>query len=403
VLPVRSLSRARGFPALAVSYAINELGDNLGVIALAILVLDRTGSALATTALYLAAKFAPALAAPLLTAGLDRVRVGRALPVLYLLEAAAFAALALLAGDFVLVPALLLAFADGLLALTARGLSRGAVAAVLNPIGMLRDGNALLNVVYATMSVAGPALAGVVVHVGGVSTALWADAASFVAVALLLLATARTLPAAHTGGAARWTERMREGFSYVRGLPTARRLITGEAVAVLFFTVTTPIEVVYVKESLDSSSLGFGVLMAMWGLGILLGSAIFTRSRSRPLGTLVLASTAAVGISYAGMAVAPTIAVACVAAVLGGTGQGVQWIAVMTALQEAVDDDFQARVAGLLESAVAASLGLGFLLGGLVTSLLSPRVAFLVAAAGIGAVVVAWARRPVVPRAAVAS
>jgi MFS family permease len=403
VLPVRSLSRARGFPALAVSYAINELGDNLGVIALAILVLDRTGSALATTALYLAAKFAPALLAPLLTAALDRVPVGRTLPALYLVEAAAFAALALLADDFLLVPALLLACADGLLALTARGLSRGAVAAVLNPIGALRDGNALLNVVYATMSVAGPALAGFVVHAGGVSTALWADAASFVVVALLLLATARTLPAAHTGAPARWSVRMREGLTYVRELPTARRLITGEAVAVLFFTVTTPIEVVYVKESLDSSSLGFGVLMAMWGLGILIGSAIFTRARSRPLGTLVLVSTAAVGISYAGMAVAPTIAVACVAAVIGGTGQGVQWIAVMTALQEAVADDFQARVAGLLEAAVAASLGLGFVLGGVVTSVLSPRAAFLVAAAGIGAVVVAWARRPVVPRAVVAS
>jgi MFS family permease len=393
----------RGFPALAVSYAINELGDNLGVIALAILVLDRTGSAMATTALYLSAKFAPALLAPLLTAGLDRVRVGRTLPALYLVEAAAFAALAMLADDFVLVPALLLAFADGLLALTARGLSRGAVAAVLNPHGALRDGNALLNVVYATMSVAGPAVAGVVVHAAGVATALWADAASFVAVALLLLASARTLPPAHAGAPGRWSARMREGLSYVRDLPAARRLIAGEAVAVVFFTVTVPIEVVYVKESLDSSSLGFGVLMAAWGLGILIGSAIFTRSRSRSLSTLVLLSTAAVGVSYAGMAVAPTIAVAFVAAVIGGTGQGVQWIAVMTALQEAVDDEHQARAAGLLESAVAASLGLGFLLGGVVTSLLSPRVAFLVAAAGVAGVVVAWARRPVVPQPAVAS
>lgn len=403
MLPVRRLSRVRGFPALAVSYAINELGDNLGVIALAILVLDRTGSAMATTALYLAAKFAPALLAPLLTAGLDRISVGRTLPALYLFEAAAFAALALLAGDFVLIPALLLAFADGLLALTARGLSRGAVAAVLNPHGALRDGNALLNVIYATMNVSGPALAGLVVHVSGVATALWADAASFLVVALLLLASARTLPPAHVGTPARWSVRMREGLAYIRDLPVARRLIGGEAVAVLFFTVSVPIEVVYVKESLDSSSLGFGVLMAVWGLGILIGSAIFSRARSHSLATLVLLSTAAVGVSYAGMAVAPTIVVACVAAVIGGTGQGVQWIAVMTALQEAVDDDHQARAAGLLESAVAASLGLGFLLGGVVTALMSPRVAFLVAAAGVAGVVVAWARRPIVPQAAVAS
>ena len=34
--------RVAGFPRLALSYAVNELGDNLGVVALAILVLDGT-------------------------------------------------------------------------------------------------------------------------------------------------------------------------------------------------------------------------------------------------------------------------------------------------------------------------------------------------------------------------
>ena len=90
--------RVRGFPALATSYAINELGDNLGVIALAILVLDRTDCALAVTLLFVAGKFLPALAAPALTAALDHRRVSRVLPSLYALEAGAFVALAALAG-----------------------------------------------------------------------------------------------------------------------------------------------------------------------------------------------------------------------------------------------------------------------------------------------------------------
>src|SRR5918911_3519057 len=118
--------RVRGFAPLAASYAVNELGDNLGVIALAILVLDRTGSALATTALFLIGKFIPALLAPALTAALDRRPVGRVLPALYLVEAAAFGGLALLAGDRFWPPGVLaLAFVDGVLAITARGLARG--------------------------------------------------------------------------------------------------------------------------------------------------------------------------------------------------------------------------------------------------------------------------------------
>jgi MFS family permease len=395
--PVKRPLQVRGFPALATSYAINELGDNLGVVALAILVLDQTGSALAVTALFVAGKFIPALVAPALTAGLDHRRVSHVLPAIYILEAGAFAGLASIAGVFSLPAVLALAFADGLLALTGRGLSRGAIAAVLTPHGALRAGNALINVVFAIMSAAGPVLAGLIVHEWGVATALWFDSASFLAIAILLLASARSLPEPESGPHLPWRARIRDGWEYVRDHPTAGRLITGEAVAILFFTLVIPIEVVYAKETLNSTSLGFGVLMASWGVGIILGSALFARSRGRSLRTLVLVSTAAIGAGYAVMAGAPTLLVACLGSVLGGTGNGVQWVAVMTALQEAVEDRYQARVAGLLESAAAAVPGIGFILGGALTSAVSPRLAYAVSAVGVAVVVVVWSRRPIVP------
>jgi MFS family permease len=389
--------RIRGFPALATSYAINELGDNLGVIALAILVLDRTDSALAVAALFVAGKFIPAFAAPALTAGLDHARVSRVLPTLYALEAGAFAALAAIVDAFWLPAILAFAFADGLMALTARGLSRGAIAAVLTPHDALRAGNALINVVFAVMSAAGPVLAGLIVHEWGVATALWFDAASFLAVALLLVASARSLPEPAVGERERWRERVRDGLDYVRGHPTVGRLIAGESVAILFFTLIIPIEVVYAKETLDSSSLGFGLLIASWGVGIVLGSALFARAGGRPLGSLVLVSTAAIGAGYAVMAGAPTLLVACLGSILGGTGNGVQWVAVMTALQEAVEEQYQARAAGLLESAAAAVPGIGYVAGGLLTAAVSPRLAYAVSAVGVAVVVVVWARRPIVP------
>lgn len=389
----------RGFPALATSYAINELGDNLGVVALAILVLDRTDSALAVTALFVAGKFLTAFAAPALTAALDRRRISRVLPALYILEAGAFVGLAALAGDAFWLPAVLaFAFADGLLALTARGLSRGAIAAVLTPHDALRDGNALINVVFAVMSAAGPVLAGFIVHEWGVATALWADAASFAIVALLLVLSARSLPEPEPEAAREsWRARVRDGLDYIRGHPIAGRLIAGEAIAILFFTLIIPIEVVYAKETLNSTSLGFGVLIASWGAGILLGSALFARMRSRSLQWLVLVSTAAIGVGYAVMAGAPVLWVACLGSVVGGTGNGVQWVAVMTALQEAVEDQYQARAAGLLESAAAAVPGIGYIVGGAVTALVSPRLAYAVSAVGVAIVVVLWWRRPIVP------
>ena len=83
-----------------------------------------------------------------------------------------FVLLALLADSFWLALVLALALIDGALMLTARGLSRGAVNAVLQPTGLLREGNGLLNIGFAVASVGGAALGGLLVDLFGVAAAL---------------------------------------------------------------------------------------------------------------------------------------------------------------------------------------------------------------------------------------
>src|SRR3954469_12415323 len=113
------------FRRLATSYAVNELGDWMGIVALSVLVYDRTGSALATATLFLGTRFLPALIAPILVARVERPSPRYALPVIYCGEAAAFGGLALFAGDnFLLVGVVALATIDGALALTGRALTR---------------------------------------------------------------------------------------------------------------------------------------------------------------------------------------------------------------------------------------------------------------------------------------
>ena len=51
------------FRRLATTYAVNELGDWMGLIALSVLVYDQTGSAIATTALFMGTGFLPAIQA----------------------------------------------------------------------------------------------------------------------------------------------------------------------------------------------------------------------------------------------------------------------------------------------------------------------------------------------------
>jgi predicted MFS family arabinose efflux permease len=378
----------RPFSRLLASYTVNELGDAVGIVALAVLVYDRTQAVAPTAAFFIAAKFLPALIAPLLTARLDQFALRRSLPALYVLEAATFAALALVASDAFFLPLVLaLGLLDGALAITGRSLTRGAVATILQPVAMLKEGNALMNIGFAIASVGGAALAGLLIAKFGVAVALLVDAASFLAIAIILALT-RDLPAAHVEREP-FRERFSAGMRFARHNGTVRLLLVGQAIALVLFTLIVPIEVIYAKESLGTSNAGFGILLASWGGGIVVGSLVYLLIKQRsPLG-LIVVSTALIGVAYLGLATAETLLVACLISVVGGAGNGVQWISVVTTLQEMTPGDYQARVVGLLESLGAAMPGVGYLMGGALVAIGSPRTAYAVAGAGVLALVVA--------------
>jgi MFS family permease len=162
-----------------------------------------------------------------------------------------------------------------------------------------------------------------------------------------------------------------------------RLLLVGEAAALVLFTLVVPIDVIYAKVSLGTSSAGFGILLASWGAGIVVGSLIYLLVKQRSALMLIAISTAAIGAAYLGMATADSLLLACLASIVGGAGNGVQWISVVTALQEATPADFQARVVGFLESLGAAMPGIGYVLGGALVAIGSPRTAFAFAGAGL--------------------
>jgi MFS family permease len=377
--------RRRPFRRLVTSYAVNELGDWMAIIALSVLIFERTDSALATAALFLGTSFLPALAAPILVTRGERPPPRLVLPVLYCVEAAAFGALALLAGHFSLPAVIVVATIDRALALTGRSLTRAVVAVLLKPAGELRAGNALFNFALTAGSTLGPGLAGLIVGAFGVQTALLLDAGSFCVIALLLL-TAGPLPQAEPEPG-RMRERVRAGVVYLRERKTLRRLLLAQGAAFIFFAAVIPIEVFYAKQTLGTTDSGYGVLLTSWGVGMVVGSIVFAAVRRAPLPYLLFFSTIAVGAGYLGLAAAPTLAVACGVSVVGGAGNGVQWVSVVSAVQELTTETMQARVTSVLESIGAAMPGIGIALGGVIATVASPRAAFFVAGAGILAIV----------------
>jgi MFS family permease len=374
--------RVAGFPTLAAAYSINELGNWLGDIALAVLVYDHTKSALATAALFVATRFVPALAAPPIVSRVERLPPRPALASLYALDAVVFAVLALLAvGSFSLPLILVLAACDGSLALAARALTRSTAAALLSPHGLLRRGNSIFNFGFTAAGAFGPAIAGVVTSQAGVSTALALDAGSFAFVAMLIVG-ARALPRGVPveGG---WRERTREALSYIRRHTLLARLLAAQAVAFLFFFAVIPVEVVYAKKTLHAGSSGYGWLLTAWGAGMLAGGLVFARAQRGRIQLVLSAGTLAIGAAYLGLAAAPSFGVACAVSIVGGVGNGIQWISVVSAVQELTSGSMQARVLGVLEAIGAALPAIGFLMGGAIATLGTPRTAYLVAGLGV--------------------
>jgi MFS family permease len=386
---LRAPLRRPPFRRLALSYAVNELGDWLGIVALSVLVFELTESAFATTALFLGTGFLPALLTPLLVARVERPPPRYVLPTIYAGEAAAFGALAVLADSFSLAAVVAIATIDGTLALTARALTRAVAAAMLQEEGELRAGNAILNVAFTGGAAVGPAVAGAVVAAFGVQSALLLDAVSFYAIAWILF-TGGPLPQAEPEPG-RMRERLRAGIAYIRGHPTLRRLLGAQAAAFVFFAAVLPVEVIYAKETLGAGDTGYGLLLGSWGGGMVSGSVVFAALRRAALPTLLFFSTVAIGVGYLCMAAAPSLALACAAAALGGAGNGVQWVALVSAVQDLTKPSMQARVMSVLESSGAAMPGVGFLIGGLIAATVGTRAAFLAAGAGVMAIVLVFA------------
>jgi MFS family permease len=371
------------FPHVAAAFTINEFGNWLGEIALAVVVFDRTHSALATAGLFLCARFIPALIGPALTARLEHLRGTRVLPALHFGEAIVFAALALCASRGSTLLLVCLAALDGILAISARAMLWATTAGLLGPRQLLRQGNAVLNGGFTAAGALGPICAGTLVATLGAASALSLDAASFL-LAAVILARASRLPLG-TDDAARagWRRRLQEGFRYAARRRHVRELLTWQAITLVLFTLVIPIEIVFAKTQLHAGDAGYGALLASWGTGMIAGAALFTVVRRMTVLWLLVLSSAAIAFGYLGIAASPTLLAACLASLLGGLGNGVEWVALLTALQAATPPERQVVVMALFESLSTVMPGIGFALGGAIATLSSPRVAYAAAGGGL--------------------
>jgi hypothetical protein len=389
---------------IVVAYTVNRLGTWFGYIALSLAVFAHTHSALAVAALLIAAEAVPALIVPLVVARVEASTRRAGLSALYAFEAVTTVALGILLMHFWLPAVLLLAAIDGAAALASAGLLRAAAARAARDaraalpggdgmdaeqagLAAERDVNAVLNIAFSITFVLGPGLAGLLVAATSASVALFVDAGTFVVCGLMLLDFSPRIEPEEGGGSVR--ERVREAWAHVNSMPVLRALLLAEGIALVFFAADAAIEVPYATVTLDAGAGGYGLILTVWGIGTAVGSVTFARAVHRALGAMLSGGALAVGLAYIGFAFAPTLAVACVASLVGGIGNGMQWAALLSAVQQMTPPRLHGQLMGAAESIAAICPAAGLLLGGGLVAVGSPRSAFLVV--GIGATLMTFA------------
>lgn len=265
----REVLAVREFRGLLVSDGLSTLGDQVARIAVALLVLERSGSAFAASATYACSYLTWLVGGPLLSALPDRYPRRRVMVACDLARGVLVACLAVPGLSLWVVFGVLIAV--GLLAPPAEAARSALLADVLEGEPYV-VANALSNAVSQAGQVGGFVLGGALVGLIGVEGALLADAASFAASAMLLLALVRErilvrdagpsasmLVEAAAGARLVWgSRRLRTLLSW--GLLSAASVISAEGLAVA------------ITEEQGGGPFAAGVLTAAVPAGFLLGS-----------------------------------------------------------------------------------------------------------------------------------
>lgn len=368
--PVTQALRDAAFRRLAALYAINSLVGWVGDIAQLVVVYQATGSAVATAAMLLCKQLLPALFVPALAKRVE----GRDVRFVIATAAAAQALmlLALVAVGYgpLLFPIVVVAGAANVLT---RSVVRGEVSRGVTGLD-LRSANAALNVIMGFTGPAAPLVGAVLIGLVGPAGAMLVSALAFACVVPLsafmpaLVAQADELSERHPHLPAA------EAKSTL--VPVAW-LVVLSGVITCISAIDEPSLLAFSDDVLGSGVAGYSAIFATQAVGATLGSVLFGRLMHWRMLSIYALATVLTGLGFLGMSVSPTISVACVAAFFVGVGTGMDWVAIVTAVQEAAPKGRETLYAARVEAAGMAGPAFGFLIGGAVAELGSPRLALV--------------------------
>jgi MFS family permease len=369
-----SLLRNSRFLRLWIGQGTSFVGDAVSMIALVVLVVEVTGSASAVGG-ALVARLLPTIASPLAGVIADRVD-RRAVLVASDLARAVLVLGLVFARDLATI--YVLVFLMGLARTLFNPTIRAAFPSVVGGGDLIRA-NAIISGTFSVSETAGPALGGLLVATVGVDAAFMLDAVTYLVSAAMLAITPLARPQRDEDGAG-FGEDLKAGFTYLAGARVPLAIVLGAFLTVLTINITIPAEVFLARETFEAGNAGYGLLVGLWGGGMVLGSALIVavgdRVRLLPfyfIGVFVSA------LALVGVGLSPTFVFALGALVVAGVANGTENVTTDTILQKRVPDAFLGRVFSVRFLGISVGEAFAYGMGGAIVDASGARFTYLLA------------------------
>jgi DHA3 family macrolide efflux protein-like MFS transporter len=259
------------------------------------------------------------------------------------------------------------------------------------PNGLL-SANALMQMAMMGIRIVGPAAAGVLVATFGPGVCYAIDGLSFVASASLIGSVAILRPSGTPGAmpsapvaSNKVVHDMLEGFRFI--LHHRAVLFVVMAMAAGLFTIGCfgPLIAIYVRESLHASTRSFGLVSAMVGVGLLLGTQGLRLIAMRvDNDVMVLSGLAGIGAGVLLLGAVPNFSAALAATFAIGFAFAAIMVPAQTLLQRETPHTLMGRISSTVMSVIFFAQLLGLVASGILAQLIGVRPVFFLCAALAG-------------------
>jgi predicted MFS family arabinose efflux permease len=169
------------------------------------------------------------------------------------------------------------------------------------------------------------------------------------------------------------------GFSFLRRHRRLRPATIAYAVVFAGIGVSIPAEVV-LATSFGVGSVGYAMLVCLWGIGAICGAAVPGRfSGPKREGVAIFGAALALAAGFLAVSTAPLFAAALLGMAVGGAGEGLWGVTQNSLIQRLAPDGVRSRVFAGSEAVMQGAITLGLLGSGVVIPASGPFGAFAVA------------------------